>query len=343
MQPDKAPNWLKTWWNRRFYSQDTYGIADDDCAILPINGEDLVLTMDFLNANPIIIELGIGNYKDLGYLLVCVNISDLIGTGAKPIGFLIGSMMKRTDTTIDFHNLMNGVEEALLEYKIPLIGGDTKLGNSLALNGVAVGMRELNSKLFPHSNANEGDEIWVSGNIGSVAAAICVYNKVKLSDNLSKYCIEVLKKPKVPVDKSLAISRGCFGNGGTDLSDGLSSDLRDLCKSSGVGAIIYSKLLPFDHELIELAKINKIEPWIFGLILGGDCQFIVTSNKENSSQLEKLKMIKIGEIISKKECYLDVNGSLFEMDSLGHEDGRNMSFYEEVKYLSKLLKTKIDD
>ncbi len=333
LEPDKIQEWLKSWWNRELYDADTFGIGDDDCAIISLGEFKLVITMDFLNANPIIIELGIGSFEQLGYLLVCANLSDLAGTGAKPIGFISGAMMKRSSQLVDFKNLMKGIKKALIEYNVPLLGGDTKLGNSLVLNGVALGIEEKGSKLFPHSGAVIGDDIWVSGEIGNVAGAINFFNIKRVNEKLEKWCVEVLNTPKVPLIKSLMISDDKLGNGGTDLSDGLSADLYDICRSSNVGAKIYCDLIPVANELVEIAKINNVKPWVYGLVLGGDCQFIVTAKKENSLKMKKIGMTKIGEIIKSKKVILKLENKNYEMPKIGHEDGRRMTFTEELEFM----------
>src|SRR5438045_1458543 len=93
--PDEMPNWIASFWNHRHYKNVLAGINDDDCAIIKIEKEELVISVDYLNANPIAIEFKLGNYQDLGKLLIAANLSDLCGTGAKPIAFLTCVMLKK--------------------------------------------------------------------------------------------------------------------------------------------------------------------------------------------------------------------------------------------------------
>jgi thiamine monophosphate kinase len=136
--PDEMPKWISAFWKKKKYKNVVAGINDDDCAVVKVGSERIVVSVDYLNANPIALELGIGSFKDLGRLLVAANVADLCGTGAKPIGFLTSIMLnKETANQIQFIQFMQGVKKELLKHGIPLIGGDTKLGNSNSFCGVA--------------------------------------------------------------------------------------------------------------------------------------------------------------------------------------------------------------
>jgi len=123
--PEAQFDWLAKAWIGQLPAYVLSGISDDDCAILRIGRQKLVVTTDFLNASPIALEHGLGNYEDLGYLLVGANLADLAGTGAKPIGFLAGITLPKDSSEGQFRMLMKGVKRGLLDYGIPLVGGDT--------------------------------------------------------------------------------------------------------------------------------------------------------------------------------------------------------------------------
>src|SRR5580692_9354024 len=147
--PDEMPVGISSFWNRKYYEGVIAGINDDDCAIIQVGSEQIVISVDYLNSNPISLELNIGTFKDIGKLLVAVNLSDLCGTGAKPIGFLTSIMLEaNTANNSRFVQIMQGVKQELAKYKIPLVGGDTKLGKSTSLCGTALGVREKGTKLF---------------------------------------------------------------------------------------------------------------------------------------------------------------------------------------------------
>src|SRR5450759_3739949 len=77
------------------------GAGQDDCGIIRLGHEIVVISTDYVNAHPIGLELGISSFRDLGHYLVTCNLSDLLGSGAKPIAILISIMWSRTQNASD--------------------------------------------------------------------------------------------------------------------------------------------------------------------------------------------------------------------------------------------------
>jgi len=298
----------------------------------------LVLSTDYLNSNPIAIEFKIGTYKDLGRLLVAANLSDLCGTGAKPIGFLASIMLdKKTSKKADFIELMRGIKKELSIHSIPLIGGDTKLGNSNSFCGVALGMREVNTKLFFKNGAKPDDIIWVSGKIGSVAAAIDGLRDNLMSKEWEKWAIRKITSPIIPLEMSRQLSKTKKINAGTDLSDGLGADLFSLCKASNVGAVINALDIPISKQVREIAKQKKIEPWKYAFTIGGDFQFIVTAKV--GVDLDKFGLKKIGFITKDTSLNLKVKEAFISLPQKGHRDFKIIDFKNEVSILLNTIHT----
>ncbi|MDO8722132.1 MAG: AIR synthase related protein [Syntrophales bacterium] len=135
-------------------------INDDDCAVMRRGSSLLVVTMDFVNSHPIVMELGIGSWDTLGRLVVAANLSDLCGTGAKPVAMLIGITMPYGSLTEQFKRIIHGIKQETQRHGIPVIGGDTKLGHSFAIVGVAMGSAGSSKNLFLRNGARPGDLLW---------------------------------------------------------------------------------------------------------------------------------------------------------------------------------------
>jgi thiamine-monophosphate kinase len=333
--PDEMPKLISKFWNIKKYKNVLTGINEDDCAVIKIGSEQLVVSTDYLNANPIALEFGIGTFKDLGRLLVAANLSDLCGSGAKPIGFLASVMFRKKEASEkNFLLLMAGIKLELSKYKIPLLGGDTKLGNSNSFCGTALGIKEKGTKLFLKNGAKPGDNIWVSGNIGSVAAAIDILQENEVRGSLINWAKNKIIVPNIPLKKSRLIAKSKAANSGTDLSDGLGSDLATLCTASNVGAIIDVANIPLENQVVEIANQKKVDAWKYAFTIGGDFQFIITANKNKDFRRCGLK--KIGQIYKERKLQIAVKNEIYELSPMGHTDYNIRNFKNEV---SKLIAT----
>src|ERR1035438_1175277 len=134
LDPDEMPPWIAGLWpHGRRPTKVLAGVNDDDCAVVKWDGRYLIATTDFLNANPIALELGVGSMWDLGRLVVASNLSDLCGSGALPVALLIGVTLPHGTTVTEFKSFMRGVKFETDRHGVPVVGGDSKLGKGRAL------------------------------------------------------------------------------------------------------------------------------------------------------------------------------------------------------------------
>lgn len=310
------------------------GINEDDCSIISLGDKIIGITTDYLNSKPICLEFNIATYFDFGRLTVASNLSDLLGSGLKPHSFMLGLMLKRSIAKEEFLSFIEGLKFELDKYGIPLIGGDTKLGQENAFIGIAIGEVNNIKQLFLKNRAKVGDKIFVSGKLGSVASAVAFlkseFKNLEEYKDLKKWSNAQLIDPILPYELSRSLSELELSLGGTDISDGLSSDLYDLCNTSKVGAILYSNLIPLDDHLKKIALLLNIEEWKFPFLTGGDFQFIFTINFHEILKIEGLKCFEIGEIIDENGIFVKNESSTIRLENFGHNDSNNMSFADEI-------------
>ncbi len=225
LDPDNMPIWLSKIWPAKNYAPFVFaGVNDDDCAVMNWDESILVVTTDYLNSKPISVQLKIGNLRTLGRLVVAANLADLLGSGANPRSLMIGITMPRSSTTNDYKRLIKGVHYEANKWGIPVVGGDSKLGTSLAILGIAIGSASCHEELFLKNNAKAGDSVWVSGYIGSSSAAVLGLQDSNMTQAWQKWAVNVLTVPNLPFSKSYQLSKLRIGHGGTDISDGLGVD-----------------------------------------------------------------------------------------------------------------------
>jgi len=85
-----------------------------------------------------------------------------------------------------------------------------------------------------------------------------------------------------------------------DISDGLSSDLDQLCRESQAGALIDSSSIPLDDDVRRLCGRRALDALALALHGGEDFELLLTVASENVSRLPKrvdgVAISHIGEI-----------------------------------------------
>lgn len=135
---------------------------EDDCAVLPLGAETLVLTHDMLVEGT---HLDPGqSLADAAWKLVATNLSDLAAKGAQPLGVLVGHMLGDGDDAF-----IAGLAEALAHYDVPLLGGDTVRAPAMAPRtfGLTALGRATHTPVPSRAGARPGDTVWLTGPVGA--------------------------------------------------------------------------------------------------------------------------------------------------------------------------------
>lgn len=134
------------------------GLADD-CAVLTLGSETLVITHDMMAEGTHFRPDA--DMADVAWKLVATNLSDLAAKGAAPMGVLLGHMLGRDDA-----RFLEGLRAALEAFETPLLGGDTiAAAGPRALGLTAIG-RATHVPVPSRSGAQAGDGVWITGAVG---------------------------------------------------------------------------------------------------------------------------------------------------------------------------------
>lgn len=306
-------------------------VGFDDCNTIRFGNKTITFTTDFLNDNPICIDLGFGSYFDLGRLTVAASISDLCGSGSTPKYVLVGAKMKRGLKTKSFKEFMKGAKYQCDMFNVFIIGGDTKIGKENSFYSVGIGINECEGNFFKYS-ASPGEIIWISGEIGSISSAIVFLTEANVGNDLMEWAKKILVDPKLPVEKSKFVSENKFGRAGMDVSDGLGVSLHELCKYSSVGCEVNLDKIPVSEKTKFL--VNNFEFSLEDLIfsVGGEFQFIVTTKNNDivSAKMREAGFFEIGTITKNNIKYLIAGEEKKVLPNFGHSDTKYDSIIDEV-------------
>ncbi len=274
------------------------GIGDDAAVVRP-PGKKLVLTTDLLVEDDHF-SLKWSSPKQIGMKAMEVNVSDVAAMNSKPLYALVSVCLKRESTVEFVGEMYRGIYSVAKKYGIGVIGGDFTHGEKVVVNVAMVG--QAAGKLCLRGNAKAGDLIFVSGKIGHSAAGLELLLKKK------KGFLAVKKKhlePKAQLKKALRI--GKIANAMEDVSDGLASEVRNICRESGKGGEIFLEKIPISGEVKRAAKAVGKNAVDFALFGGEDFELVFTVSEKNRKKAEKLGKM-VGRITKGRKIYLVENG-----------------------------------
>ena len=191
---------------RRFFERPARGArlgVGDDCAlVVPSPGMDLAVSTDML-AEGIHFLAGTGARR-LGHKSLAVNISDLAAMGASPRWATLALALPSADETW-LSEFSAGFFELADRSGVELIGGDTTrspASGSITICVTIFGEVPPGAALL-RSGARPGDDIWVSGELGSAALGLAQrLGRVTLSNQAADHVTRRLEEPEPrPLDR----------------------------------------------------------------------------------------------------------------------------------------------
>jgi thiamine-monophosphate kinase len=198
---------------------------EDDCAILAIGSETLVITHDMMaedthfHAN--------ADKADVAWKLLAANLSDLAAKGAEPIGVLLGHSLGSDDA-----RLLAGLDEALRTYGVALMGGDTVATTGTSTYGMTAIGRATHLPVPSRKGAQAGDSVYVTGPIG----------RAMLGFEGDPEHISAFNRPVPRIAEGMALVPHVSAM--MDISDGLLLDCWRMAWASGVTLALDSAAVP---------------------------------------------------------------------------------------------------
>lgn len=278
----------------------------DDCAVVKVNKEICHLyTTDMLIEGDHFSLKYFEPYQ-IGVKAMESNVSDIAAMGGSVLYGFISLALKSESTVEMMDGFYKGVYNTSEKYSFDVIGGDTTHSSKMIINITLVGKAEQRNIKY-RSNAEVGDLIVASGPLGGSTAGLRLFlNNIKGYEEVKRYHTN----PKSQMDnlsKIIPVAKAM-----EDVSDGLASEIRNICNESGVGANIYKEKIILSEGIKKSANFLDEDPYDYALYGGEDFQLIYTVNPEDK---DKIFGYVVGEIINEKKIYLDGD----EITSFGYD------------------------
>lgn len=234
----------------------------------------------------------------LGRKSIAVNLSDIAAMGGTPHYALVSIAVSDQLDKDWIEKWSAGAAEILQEYGCTIIGGDTVKGPALTINIVILGSG-AKDRIIRRSTATEGENIYVSGELGSAAAGLEICRAPVLFQSTAEDALQPLinkhlnPTPRVLLGQVLGASK--MVGAMQDISDGIATDLAHICSQSGVGAELDADLLPEAEILGRVSQIINKEPVDLKISGGEDYELVFTVKKGRDEDLLTLVHENCGE------------------------------------------------
>ncbi len=197
----------------------------DDCAVVRVGGEDLLVTVDQV-LDGVHVQLAACGPQAVGRKAMARNLSDIAAMAGTPLAAVANVALPRDFPDDDAKAIYLGLRAGGDAFRCPLVGGDIGVWDGALCVGVTVLGRPTPAGPVLRSGARPGDALCVTGALGG-------------SWRSGR---DLTFTPRI--HEALALAAACELHAMIDLSDGLSRDLGHVCRESGVGAEILATRVP---------------------------------------------------------------------------------------------------
>lgn len=307
----------------------------DDAAVIEIGGDELLLCTSDMLLEGVDFDLTYFPLKHLGYKAVVVGINDILAMNGLPEQITISLGVSSKLPVEALEDLYDGVNVACQEYNVDLVGGDTRASLTGLVISISVIGRVKRECVTYRSGAKVNDLICITGNLGAAYMGLRLLEREKQVlanvDNPTpqfegyEYLLQSYLKPEARLNiiESFA-EESIIPTSMIDLSDGLASDILQICKASNCGARIYLERIPLAKQTSALASELNSDPVVAALNGGEDHELMFTLPLELQESVAKLGCIDIiGHITEQRKGAFLVtpDGSEIALKSQGFPNG----------------------
>ncbi|MCC5645712.1 thiamine-phosphate kinase [Nostoc sp. CHAB 5824] len=263
-------------------------IGDDAAVLVTAPEQSLVVTTDVL-VDGVHFSNVTTSPEDAGWRAAAANLSDLAAMGAFPLGITVGLGLPGEIRVSWVERLYQGITECLQKYNTSIVGGDVVRSPVTTLAITAFG--QVNpSQIIRRSAAVVGDAIVVTGVHGASRAGLKLLlhpelgQKLKDAERTALILAHQRPQPRLdvlPVLWKILTPNFQLPVAGMDSSDGLADAIIQICRVSGVGAMLERRQISlpaaFDHWLTQEQALE------YALYGGEDFELVLCLPQELAS------------------------------------------------------------
>jgi len=327
------------------------GPGDDAAVIACGKGAALVLTTDML-VEGTHFRLEWSCPEAVGFKAVTANLSDVAAMGGVPVGIVVSLGVPASVPTRAVDMLYRGISGALSRFGGELLGGDTVRSERITISVAAVGTLAGDRPLL-RSGAAEGDAVCVTGSLGRPELGLMLLRKFvgrqggsrgqgllawagrRMGDFEGRIpsairrdgyaCVRrhLMPEPRMMEARLLARQRDGAPSAMIDVSDGLSSDLRQLAVASSVHILVHEDRVPVHASVVRSARRLGVSASRVALSSGEEYELLLTVPPSRLPRLKRaMQRLGAGSLTVMGEVTGRARGSRPGTVTLVSVDGR---------------------
>ncbi len=265
---------------------------------------------------------GIASWNELGWKALAANLSDIAAMGGLPRYALVSLALPEDTEVDDVAALYTGILDLAQQCGVAIIGGDISRAPLVAITITILGSTKNRDKqILTRSAAKPGELVAVTGELGAAAAGLEMLTKKLQFDPQATACFNgafLHPYPRIAEGQLLA-DQGV--KTAIDLSDGLISDLNQICKASQVSARVEIDRVPIEPRVKAQFGEKSLELALSG---GEDYELLFTARAEVIDRVKRAAacpITVIGEIVAGREgvTLVDSQGNPTALSKAGWE------------------------
>ena len=269
----------------------------DDAAVIKAGAKLLLLSTDML-VEGVHFDLAYVPLKHLGYKSISVNISDICAMNGNAKQVMVSIAVSNRFSVEAIDELYAGIKLACSKYDVDLVGGDTTSSTTGLVISVSVVGEVDRKKITYRKGAKINDLVVCTGDLGAAYLGLQILNRENkiFKENPSiqpdltghDYILQRQLRPEPPV-KYIEILKevDIIPSSMIDISDGLSSEVLHLSKSSSCGITIHENKIPIDYTVMNLAQEFNLNPIVCALSGGEEYELLFTVDQKHYDKLKK--------------------------------------------------------
>jgi thiamine-monophosphate kinase len=301
-----APSWIHV------------GVGDDAAVVEPARNTLDVFTTDAL-VEGVHFDRAFTPPEAIGHRALAVNLSDLAAMGATPRAALLSLVLPAHLLVSEVAGIIDGLLALAARHRVQVIGGNvTQTSGPIVIDVTAIGSLRRRQALT-RAGARPGDEVWVSGWIGSAAAGLGALAHgdpagigLALEIPIAAY---LTPEPRVRLGQLLGRNRAATAC--IDLSDGLADGLRQLAAASGIGMVVTGETIPIAPGARQWFTAQHADPVRAALRGGDDYELLFTVARRRRSRFASVRRLigdlpvtRIGRVTDDGEARIEYAGGV---------------------------------